>query len=114
MMDNTHATHFLPITKFHQLSELRARVNWPDGITQSSDGALRGKPGLVIDGFKEVKPGFYVPCIQECSDRLHAVAPTKNKIVEYRCGSEQATKHLKVVTCEDCDACPFRKGRQRG
>lgn len=108
---NTYVTHFLPIKKYHQLSELRQLVKWPDGLVQAEDGALKGKPGLVIDGFKEVKAGFYVPCIQECSDRLHAVSPTANKTVEYRCGSRQADKHLKVITCKDCEACPFRKGR---
>jgi hypothetical protein len=111
-MENTHATHFLPIGENHQLSGLRDVAKFPKGITQEEDGSLRALPARNLDGWKEVKPGFYVPCILECADRLHAIHG--GKTVEYRCGSQQAEKPLKVITCADCDACPFRKGRRRG
>ena len=111
--ENTHATHFLPITGANQLAGLRDIVKWPAGISQQHDGSLHGTAGLTIDGFKEVRAGFYVPCIPECVDRLHAVFTHKDKIVEYRCASNQVDKKLKVVTCGDCEKCSFRKGRDR-
>jgi hypothetical protein len=115
MMDNTHTTHFLDFrADFHQLGGLKDLVEWPKGITQKEDGTLQGPSGLKIDGWKEVTAGFYIPIIPECTKRLHAVRPDKERFVEFRCTSEDTGKHMKVIDCATCEACPHRQGNPHG
>ncbi len=116
MINQSYAAFFLNFHgQQHQLADIRELVQWTADVKMLDDGCLVFSDGQehLVDGFSHVGDGTHIPILPECADRIHNLVVKGGEVItRYFCMQPKSPTLSSKVTCQTCESCPTRRGRE--